>query len=163
VTDSNSKRPVTSDISSTDTTLPSPTSAAQDDEHEHEHKCTCISPLDTSHQVPLVAAPQLEKLEEPPPVLLTDTDAFAPNSQVVQDHPNATNAHIFAQLRELKDEHHNQAKFSKLCTRHTMTASMTIPFGNLSPLHPEQCVSCLHPVFLHDGGRDTACLPAILP
>jgi len=86
-----------------------------------------------------------------------DATPFAPNSQVVQDHPDATNNRISAHPRELKDERH---KFSKRRTRHMTTMSMTVPFGDPSPLPPEQRTSCLHPFFLCDGGPDTPCLPA---
>jgi len=142
----------------TNTTSPistAPSTIADNNGPKYERALT--PPLNTSHQVPLIAAPQLDKPEEPPPVLPTNTASFAPDSQVVQDHPDATNNCISAQPRELKDERH---KLSKPRTQHMTTTSMTVPFGNPSPLPPKQRASCLHPFFLHDGGPDTPCLPA---
>ena len=77
----------TSDNGSTNTTLSictSHSSIAHDNEPEHER--VRISPLDASPQVSPIAAPRMDKPEEPPPAPLTDTPRAAPNFQVAQDH-----------------------------------------------------------------------------
>ena len=56
---------------------------ARDD--EPKHKCLRTPPLDSSSQVPLIAAPLLDKPEEPPPAPRTDPTPSAPNLQAMQD------------------------------------------------------------------------------